>query len=591
MVWQYTPYTAPLFVAAVVSLGVAAFALRYHDRPGGRPLAALMIGVGLWAFADAMQLARANLAGKLLWARMDVVVLGLLPAAWLVLVLEYVGEGRWLTRSRLAALTVEPLAMVGLLAARPDLFHADVATVTAGNYLVFDATFGPAFYVHFIYAYLLFLVGAALLVKVLFVAESLYRTQATALLAALSLPLIAKAAYLVGSFGPVTDPTSIGFLFTGLVIAGTILKRQLLELVPAAREVARDEVLENMDDRVIVLDDSDRVADINPAAADLVDCQEDEAIGRPIDELLAPAAELLSGIDAEQAQAQLSIETDAGVRYFDVRVSTLERAPGAVAGRLVSLRDVTEKRQQRQRLDVLNRLLRHNLRNDMNIITGNAELVKNQLSNEGLAERLERIEATAMGVTTQTNKIGRAARILDGERQETVDLVDSVEVEIEEARQRYPHAEITLELADGPDITVDPAIAIAIDELLANAVEHNDGTPAVDARVGETDGLAVIEVADNGPGIDPHELAMLEEGEETVLQHGSGVGLWVVYWVVEQFGGRLEFDNEPDGCTVAVWLPLGSMESVDGSTQDDGTAARENYPVTVGPEPTGAPDQ
>jgi PAS domain S-box-containing protein len=563
MVWQYTPYTAPVFLSAVVGLGVAAFALSHRDRPGATPLAVFMIGASAWSFAEGMNLAHADLAGKVFWTRVEIAVSGIAPLAFLTLVLEYTGYEEWLSHPAAYVVALEPVAVAVVTFGFPDLMRESVGLASAGTYWIIAETFGPAYYAHLIFSYLAVAVAAALLVRVVLFAEGLYRAQSTALLVAMFLPLVGNVLYTFDLLPSGIDPTNIGFLFSGVIVAATILRRQLLEVVPIAREVARDEILENMEDKVIVLDDRDNVADINPAAASLLDCHEDEAIGRSIEDMFPAIAAIVADTDDGHAKSELSLEDDSGHRYYDVRVTPLHRAGGAVTGHLVSLRDVTEKRQQRQRLDVLNRLLRHNLRNELNVIAGNAELVERGLDDGTLLDRVEQIERTAQEMSTRSDKIGRVARLLDDDADQWIDLSTTVAREVADARERFPAATIDAEIQPGLRAAAGQSVAVAIGELLNNAVQHNDGTPTVSVTTTSGDGVVTVEIVDDGPGIPDQELAVLDEGEETALQHGSGVGLWVVNWIVQQFGGRLAFDTQEDGCTVRMRLQTPSDPALD----------------------------
>ncbi|MFD1585665.1 histidine kinase N-terminal 7TM domain-containing protein [Halorientalis brevis] len=577
MALQYTPYTAPVFLSAVVGLGVALFAFFHRDRTGARPLALFMISASVWSFAEGMNLAHADLAGMVFWTKMELAISGLVPLSFLLLVLEYTGNEEWLRSWSLGALLVEPAMNAAAVWLVPDLVRRGLGVTTINGFRVITETFGPAYYVHIIYSYVTILVAGALLLRVILLAEGLYRAQATALLVAGSVPVLGNVLYTFGLFPAGLDPTNVGFLLTGFLIAATILRRQLLEIVPVARDVARDEILENMDDRVIVTDENDRIADLNPAAAELLDRPEDEAIGQPIDDVLPAVATLLDSATEGRTQTELSLESGDGVRYYDVRVSPLNRARGMVAGRLVSLRDVTEQRQQRQRLDVLNRLLRHNLRNEMNVIAGNAELLEHELTDSDLLERIDQIESTATQITARSDKVGQAARLLDDPERVELNLEATVVEQVEQIRETYPQASVTVDVPSDLDVSVGLAVAVAIHELLVNAIEHNDGQPVVSVVGYPGDQFAVLEISDDGPGIEDHELEVLTEGKETALRHGSGVGLWVVNWVAEQFGGRLAFENDDDGTTVRLQLPRVSDDA--GSGPSDAADASESATV------------
>lgn len=108
------------------------------------------------------------------------------------------------------------------------------------------------------------------------------------------------------------------------------------------------------------------------------------------------------------------------------------------------------------------------------------------------------------------------------------------------------------------------ALGEAIEELLANAVEHNDSAdPTVwvrtdgDSADGTSDGrFLTLEIADDGPGLPEMEREVFEAGSETPLQHSSGLGLWLARLVVEDLGGEMTVDDrEPRGTVVTVRLP------------------------------------
>jgi signal transduction histidine kinase len=108
------------------------------------------------------------------------------------------------------------------------------------------------------------------------------------------------------------------------------------------------------------------------------------------------------------------------------------------------------------------------------------------------------------------------------------------------------------------------ALGMAIDELLENAIEHNDTADptvriTVDAGSGSNasgDQFVTLEIADDGPGLPEMERQVFEAGSETPLQHSSGLGLWLARWVVEDLGGEITVDDrEPRGTVVRLRLP------------------------------------
>ena len=96
--------------------------------------------------------------------------------------------------------------------------------------------------------------------------------------------------------------------------------------------------------------------------------------------------------------------------------------------------------------------------------------------------------------------------------------------------------------------------------------------PVVTARAADAgDGRITIEVEDDGPGVPAHELDVLDATEETALEHGSGLGLWIVKWGVASLGGTVEFDVSDAGTTARVTLPAASVDDAGEDVADTPT--------------------
>ncbi|MHC3437978.1 ATP-binding protein [Natrialbaceae archaeon A-gly3] len=125
---------------------------------------------------------------------------------------------------------------------------------------------------------------------------------------------------------------------------------------------------------------------------------------------------------------------------------------------------------------------------------------------------------------------------------------------------RYPEAEISRALPDRCDALAAPELEVALGELLENAIVHNDSKrPVVEVAVECGEHSVEVRVADDGPRIPEMEVDVLS-GARSIdpLYHGSGLGLWVIYWVVKRSGGTVTFDyNEPRGNVVTLELPAG----------------------------------
>jgi len=215
--------------------------------------------------------------------------------------------------------------------------------------------------------------------------------------------------------------------------------------------------------------------------------------------------------------------------------------------------DRTEASLREERLAVLTRVLRHNFRNDLNVVTGFTERAINEVDDPELAADLERVVDTAERLLRVGETSRRVERLLaDRPAPRPTDLADAVE----EAIATLPpalreRADIEVDVPAGITVSAVGYLAEAIAELVDNAIRHGDADrPSVSVTAAElpSESWASLVVADDGPGIPPAERAVLT-GEETPLEHASGLGLWYVNWIVTAGGGSFDIRESKVGGT------------------------------------------
>lgn len=249
---------------------------------------------------------------------------------------------------------------------------------------------------------------------------------------------------------------------------------------------------------------------------------------------------------------------------FSVRPVTNEE--GEVKFLVPEGRDITERKEreerlkgQRERLEVINRVLRHDIRNAMAVILGRAEMLIDTKECESHARE---IKQTGEDIVEYSEKARELEDIIGNNFSEknVINVSELVDQTVADLKQKYPDAEFTVNRPERADTNVSHLIDSAIRNIVENAVEHNDKSiPQVEVTVtrsaGETE-ETTIKVADNGPGLPDTERRVLETGTETTLKHSSGLGLWLVYWVVSQTGGSITFrENKPRGSLITIRLP------------------------------------
>lgn len=208
-------------------------------------------------------------------------------------------------------------------------------------------------------------------------------------------------------------------------------------------------------------------------------------------------------------------------------------------------------------LQVVDRILRHNLHNSLNVIILETQTIKRQSTGEAI-EAAENIEERIDQLLDEVEKQRRITRTLSVDATPVqMDIVALLHNVIETIQSEYPRATISV---SGPDTALVMAVGNiehAFRELIENGIEHNNNTdPRIDIAVECTDSRVTVAVADDGPGIPTVEREVLQGSRDIdPLHHGSGTGFWLIFWLVKRSGGELEFGkNEPRGSVVSVEL-------------------------------------
>lgn len=250
---------------------------------------------------------------------------------------------------------------------------------------------------------------------------------------------------------------------------------------------------------------------------------------------------------------------DGTYRLFEGIAMNLLDDP-AVEGIVVSSRDVTDRRRYEQRLRVLNRVLRHDLRNEMNVVLGYVDLLENSALTDEQAGYLDTIQSKAERVVTLSEQTREVVESLpDDEEAMPVDVAAVTATRMAAAKETYPNATITTRLPSECWARAGAAFDDAIDRLVESVVAHSDtDAPSVVVEIEELatpEGCTVlVTIEGDGPGIPAQHRVALMEGTETPLRHLNGFDLWLVNWYVDGVGGELVFDYAGDRRAVCLRL-------------------------------------
>jgi PAS domain S-box-containing protein len=226
-------------------------------------------------------------------------------------------------------------------------------------------------------------------------------------------------------------------------------------------------------------------------------------------------------------------------------------------------KDVTDRRQRERQLVVMDNLLRHNLRNDLNIVLGKVEELEAEVPES--AEYTAVIRRVGESLLDTAQKEREVIELITDQREtDAVDLRSVVERAVETVRERYPGESIAVDGLD--EVVVDGRCELrsAVIELLENPFQHSDdGTPTVRVSLRRTEAGAELVVEDDLPPIPAVEADVLT-GDHNMSQvyHSSGLGFWLVYWSVELSNGSVSVEvgtaDGERGNRITVSLPRAS---------------------------------
>ncbi|GAB3707879.1 histidine kinase N-terminal 7TM domain-containing protein [Halorubrum pallidum] len=617
------------------ALGLA-WAIRDHrGRPGVDWFLGVFVAQALWCLSYGVGLL---VTDPLLRATLEAAMwLGIVwtGVGFLGFALEYTGRGD-VVRGRLFAVVVA-FGIVATLALLTNPIHGAFWTEfrSAPVFGVETVTYalGPWAYLVVVVETVLVASAVFLLVDTLLSYGPLYRRESAAVALSSLPPGFALVAWTL-ELGPIPQLQLAPIMFVPHVLldAYAFNRAEMFDRNPTTSRAAERTAVDDLADPIVALAPDGGIVRLNPAAESLLGVDAPTARDRPLDAFLDASIALDGDGD------EVDITVAGRRRTYAVSTAPLADPNGTRVGHTVVFSDVTERERRRQQLAVLNRVLRHNLRNDAGVVHGYGELLAERLDDPDLARMADAIERRAGALAALGEKARTVERVLADEEATEVSVGDVVASVVADARDREPDAAIEFSTDDGDsdendvgnsdDNGVDDsdgeqtvrlrsdALRAVVENTVENALEHHDGdgverddgSPWVrvslrrersagdfgaaaggggDADSGDVDSADtdiddagddegdnagddeddnagddegerfVLTIADDGPGIPPHEIAAVESGRETALEHGSGLGLWVVAWAADAIGADVDYaERDPRGTVVTVTIPI-----------------------------------
>lgn len=552
----------------------------------------LQIAAAIWAFTYAFEFAANDIAVKILWSKLSYFGIVYCPVAFLFFSLAFSSRYKYLKKRVVIAV----FCFATLFIISPftnDLHHLhwksySIDPVTHAT----DYVYGPLFWTMTFFAYLALGLGIINIFLMYFRMSDHYRKQTTLLLVAALLPPAGNIIYIF-HINPISgfDWTPFTFIFTGLLVAINLSQFKMFELIP----VARDILVDNIQDAILVVDNSLVVADLNPAMQKIIGSDKKEIIGSSALEVFPHREAMIREIlQNTNYQARISREIDGITRFFDMQVTTLFDHNQNQTGRLVVLKDITphihaeeknkqanlrlmDEIQEKEKLivdlDSFSHTVAHDLKNMLGAIVSASNLIKQGIDDMNRQEVLE-INELIRQAATKTMHITRELLTLASVRQQEVKpvkvnmhriVLDALN-RLNDMTLEY-NAQITIPDQFYEAMGYDGWLEEVWINYISNAIKYG-GTPPVIHMGNELldNGRVKYWIKDNGKGLSNEDMALLFNKFTrlgTLKVEGNGLGLSIVKRIIEKLNGEVgvESKNIPgEGCTFYFILPVQTTE-------------------------------
>jgi PAS domain S-box-containing protein len=310
-----------------------------------------MMAVSIWSFGYSLELWSGELSAILFWKKMKYIGIVIVPVAWFTFCLHYMGKEKWITTRNLLLLFIIPVFNLILLWSNQfhNLFYEYVSLNSTGPFITAYTSEGLGFWCNAAYSYILLFAGTLLLIIKSFSLSRLYLKQSIALLFGAITPLVGNALYITG-LSPIPidyDLTPLFFVVTGAALILSVFRFRFLDLVP----IARDTIIENISDALLVFDKQNRIVDFNQIAKniileDAIHHPSESMMGKTVEEVFFKIPNLLNKFQ-DNAYGQTEVEIDTkkmNKKYYDTRISPLYDKHEQSVGHVMVLRDITERK-------------------------------------------------------------------------------------------------------------------------------------------------------------------------------------------------------------------------------------------------------
>ena len=591
MNWHLALNIFPYILAFIVYIFILSYTWKRRAIPAARYFAFFMLGSIIWAAATPFSFLTVDDRVYQLSEAISMVGVAIMPVAWLLFALSFTGRKGWISKVVIIPLLLEPIAATLLnwhyifrvLTNQP-------ALITLG-WLKVDLTAVMGSMVssaHMFYSILLLLVGTLVMLAGMLRTFSIYIGQYAALLVGVLVPWIVNIIYSTSADTSIAaDLRGFAIIISTVATAWAVYRYQLFDAMP----FARDMITESISTGVLVLSPQRRIVNMNPAAARFTGITPDEAVGRPVDEVLCCREKVFQDLDQIEFQTEITIGKDQDLRHFELRSRPLYDQVRNIAGQLVLLQDITLHKQAevelvraRDAAESSNRAkstflanMSHELRTPLNAILGYSEMLEEDAADLGydnFIPDLQKIRTAGRHLLDLINNVLDISKIEAGrmeiyaEKFDLHEMVFNLEAGVlPQIKKQGNTFNVTCPSDIGIVYTDMTKLRQVLFNLLSNAAKFTEqGTIALTVERAphpqSDEDWITFRIADTGIGMAPEEQERLfqpfmqADSSTTRRYGGTGLGLTISRRFCEMLGGTIDLESQKGrGTLFTVYLP------------------------------------
>jgi len=585
MEFNFNTYALILIVCGALTLFLSYYV---YKKEGGavRWFGLMMLSNAIWSIAYGFELASGNLDQIKFFTNIEYLGIVTLPINWFFFCVELSGQSKWLKSSRNIALFLIIPVITVLLVWTNKYHHLHYKSL----HLSLDSAFpmvaiepGISYHIFTAYFYILLAIGGYLLLVKFRKADAIYKRQNYSILIAAAIPWVANITYLLG-FRPLgaLDITPFAFITTILLIFLGIYRFKLFDILP----VAREKVLELMQDGFMVLDKHNRVIDYNVAFKKYTgDLKSKEIIGREISEIFPGQDFLLNFIsDNKSGKSELVLETITGTFDIEADIQYLNENKLNNEATIIKFQDLTnlrrEARKIKEQADELQRLnqlkdrifsiIAHDLRGPLVNLSEVLKMIANDVISidefKGILPTLSKDILYTTDLLENILHWSRSQLKGYGINKEYFDLKSMVinEIDYHLPSARAKEIEIIQDVFPGHVVYADMLmIQIVVRNILNNAIKFCRNGSTIQVYASYTmDGYMILCIRDTGIGMSPEFLANLFDGQSissrgTMNEKGTGLGMVVCREFMLRNDGDISATSTlGEGTTFCISIPI-----------------------------------